>query len=245
MSKCCVLVRLFIFVRAISNIRRTCVGSNDDAFADDLEDPDYVEEPVKEFEGKSYRPSLIRLNLVFRKHKIWPTYNELLHDVPFRMFFSSLGVTQVCLSHSLILSTLIPWQPQAKLLFWLHRLGASLSQNFQNSIFSCEFINGFETVLSWERHGYAPTLCICNGESALAYKDCRCAHHLAYVSCNHMSDLGRTWSRTHRLRAAIHLEAGCNRHQERTWDLCGIPESGLSMGPVWRTMSWTKLYILD
>ena len=69
-SKCCVLVRLIAFVRAVSNVRRTCVGSNDDAFADDPEDPDYVEEPVEEFEGKSYRPSLIMLNPVFRKHKI-------------------------------------------------------------------------------------------------------------------------------------------------------------------------------
>ena len=125
------------------------------------------------------------------------------------------------------------------------RLGASLPQNFQNNIFSCESINGFKTVLSWERHGYAPTLCICYGESALAYKDSHCGHHLAYISCNHMSDLGWTWSRTHRLKAAIHLEAGCNRHQERTWELCGVPESGPGMGTVWRTMSLTKWYILD
>ena len=80
-------------------------------------------------------------------------------------------------------------------------------------------------------------LCVCYGESALAYKDCRCGRHLASIPCNHMSDLGWTWSRTHRLKAAIHLEAGCNGHQERTWDLCGVPESGPGMGPVWRTMS--------
>jgi len=104
-----------------------------------------------------------------------------------------------------------------------------LPQDFQKQLFSCEFINGFKIVLSWEGHGHAPTLCICYGESALAYKDCRCGRHLAYISCNHMSDLGRTWSRAHRLSAAIHLEAGCNGHQERTWDLCGVPESG----PAW------------
>ena len=77
------------------------------------------------------------------------------------------------------------------------------------------------------------------------HKDCRCGYHLAFVSCNHMSDLGRTWSWTHGLRAAIHLEVGCNGHQERTRDLCGVPESGPGMGPVWRTMSWTKWYILN
>ena len=93
---------LSTIVRAVSNVRRTCEGSNDDAFDNDPEDPDYVEELVKEFEGKSYRPSLIMLNPDFHKHKIWPTFNKLMHDVSFRMFFSSLGVTQVCLSHSLI-----------------------------------------------------------------------------------------------------------------------------------------------
>ena len=91
--------------------------------------------------------------------------------------------------------------------------------------------------MSWERYGYVPTLYICYGESALAYKDCRCGYHLAFLSCNHMSDLGRTWSRTQRLRAVIHLEAGCNGHQERTRDLCGVPESGPGTGPVWRTVS--------
>ena len=80
----------------VSNVRRSRVGSNDAEFDDDTEDPDYVEEPVKEFEGKSYHPSLNMLNPVFCKHKIRPTYNKLLHDVPFRMFFSSLGVTYVC-----------------------------------------------------------------------------------------------------------------------------------------------------
>ena len=52
------LVRLITFVRAVSNIRRTCVGLNDDAFGDNLEDPDYEEDLVEEFEGKSYRPLL-------------------------------------------------------------------------------------------------------------------------------------------------------------------------------------------
>ena len=112
------------------------------------------------------------------------------------------------------------------------KLGASLMKNFQNNIFSREFMNGLKTVLSWERHDYVPTLYICYGESALAYKDCRCGFHLAFLSCNHMSDLGRIWSRT-----AIHLEAGCNGHQEWTRDLCGIPESGPGTGPVWRTVS--------
>ena len=125
------------------------------------------------------------------------------------------------------------------------RLGASPPQNFYKQPFSCEFINGFKIVLSRETHGYAPTLCICYGESALTYKDCRCGRHLAFLPCNHMSDLGRTWSRTHRLRAAIHLEAGCNGHQEQTWDLCGVTVSGPSMGPVWHTMSLNKWYILD
>ena len=107
-------------------------------------------------------------------------------------------------------------------------------KKFQNNIFSWEFMNGLKTVMSWERYGHVPTLYICYGESALAYKDYRCGYHLAFVSCNHMSDLGRTWSRTHRLRAAIHLEAGCNGHQEPTpgvayqslapsWDLSGVP----------------------
>ena len=64
------LIYLFVFIRLVSNVRRTCVGSNDDTFADDPEDPDYVEEPVEEFEGKSYRPSLIMLNPDFHKHKI-------------------------------------------------------------------------------------------------------------------------------------------------------------------------------
>jgi len=124
------------------------------------------------------------------------------------------------------------------------RLGASPPQIFQNNIFSCEFVNGFKIVLSWKRYGYAPTLCICYGESALAYKDCHCGHHLASVPCNHMSDLGRTWSWTHRLKAAIHLETGCNGHQERTWDLCGVLESGPGTGPVWRTVLWDELYPL-
>ena len=43
--------------------QRSCVGSNDAAFDNDPNDLDYEEEPVEEFEGKSYRPSLIILNL--------------------------------------------------------------------------------------------------------------------------------------------------------------------------------------
>ena len=46
---------LFVYV---SNVRRMCIGSQDDAFDGDPEDPDYIEEPVEEFEGKSYRPLL-------------------------------------------------------------------------------------------------------------------------------------------------------------------------------------------
>jgi len=89
-------------------------------------------------------------------------------------------------------------------------------------------MNGLKTVMSWERYGYVPTFYICYGESALAYKDYRCGYHLAFVSCNHMSDLGWTWSWTHRLRAAIHLEAGCKWTQ------------GADPGPVWRTGVWPR-----
>ena len=42
----------------VSNVRHSRVGSNDAEFYDDPEDPDYVEEPVEEFEGKSYCPLL-------------------------------------------------------------------------------------------------------------------------------------------------------------------------------------------
>ena len=52
------LFYLFAFVRLVSNVRRSRVGSNDDAFHDDIEDPDYVEDQVEEFEGKSYSPLL-------------------------------------------------------------------------------------------------------------------------------------------------------------------------------------------
>ena len=162
-----------------------------------------------------------------------------MHEVSFRMFFLLVRVYPKFVIKPL-LDLWAPWSldnHRSKYLFQLHRLGASPPQNFQKQHFLVWVYKWFKTVLSWERHGYAPTLCICYGESALAYKDCRCGHHLAYISCNHMSDLGRTWSRTHRLRAAIHLEAGCNGHQELTWDLCGVPVSGPSMGPVWRTMS--------
>jgi len=97
-------------------------------------------------------------------------------------------------------------------------------------------MNGLKTILSWERHGYAPTLCICYGESALAHKDCRCGYHLAFHTCNHMSDLGRTWSRTHRLlepqftwsRGATDTRSGprtCVAYQSLApaRDLCGVP----------------------
>ena len=157
------------------------------------------------------------------------------------MFFSWLVNTQFDFKPILELWT--PWSldnPRSKLLFQMLRLEASLSQNFQNNFFSSEFINGLKMVLSWERYGYVPTLYICYGESALAYKDCHCGYHLEFLSCNHMFDLGRTWSRTHRLRAAIHLEAECNGHQERTRDLCGVPKSGPGTGSVWRTVSWIE-----
>ena len=36
--------------------QRSCLGSNNTEFDDDPEDPDYVEDQVEEFEGKSYRP---------------------------------------------------------------------------------------------------------------------------------------------------------------------------------------------
>ena len=42
----------------VSNVRHSRVGSNDAEFYDDPEDPDYVEDQVEEFEGKSYRPLL-------------------------------------------------------------------------------------------------------------------------------------------------------------------------------------------
>ena len=61
---------LIVFVRVVSNVRRSRVGSNDAEFDGDPEDPDYMEDQVEEFEGKSYRPSLIILNPNFHKHKI-------------------------------------------------------------------------------------------------------------------------------------------------------------------------------
>ena len=47
-----------MFVRLVSNVRCSRVGSNDAEFNDYPEDPDYVEDQVEEFEGKSYRPLL-------------------------------------------------------------------------------------------------------------------------------------------------------------------------------------------
>ena len=64
---------LIAFIRVVSNVRRSRVGPNDAEFDDDPEDSDYVEDQVKEFDGNSYRPSLIMLNLEFYKYKTWPT----------------------------------------------------------------------------------------------------------------------------------------------------------------------------
>ena len=64
------LFYLIAFIRVVSNVRRSRVGPNDAEFDDDPEDPDYVEDQVDEFEGKSYRPSLIMLNPDFCKYKI-------------------------------------------------------------------------------------------------------------------------------------------------------------------------------
>ena len=47
-----------MFVRLVSNVRRSRIGSNDAEFDDDPEDPNYVEDQVEEFEGKFYRPLL-------------------------------------------------------------------------------------------------------------------------------------------------------------------------------------------
>ena len=52
------LICLIVFVRLVSNVRRSRVGSNDAEFDDDPADSDYVEEQVEEFEGKSYHPLL-------------------------------------------------------------------------------------------------------------------------------------------------------------------------------------------
>ena len=52
------LICVFAFVHLVSNVRRSCVGPNDDAFDDDPKDPDYVEEPVEGFEGKFHRSLL-------------------------------------------------------------------------------------------------------------------------------------------------------------------------------------------
>ena len=49
---------LIAFIRVVSNVRRSRVGPNVAEFDDDPEDPNYVEDQVKEFEGKSYRPHL-------------------------------------------------------------------------------------------------------------------------------------------------------------------------------------------
>ena len=59
-----------MFVRLVSNVRRSRVGSNDAEFDNDPEDPDYVEDQVEEFEGKSYCPLLDHVEPSFRKYKI-------------------------------------------------------------------------------------------------------------------------------------------------------------------------------
>ena len=56
---------LIAFVRVVSNVRRSRVGSNDAEFDDDPEDPDYVEDQVQEFDGKSYRPLLDHVEPIF------------------------------------------------------------------------------------------------------------------------------------------------------------------------------------
>ena len=59
---------LIAFIWVVSNVRRSRVGPNDTEFDDNPEDPDYVEDQVKEFDGNSYCPSLIMLNPDFHKH---------------------------------------------------------------------------------------------------------------------------------------------------------------------------------
>ena len=59
------LICLIVFVRLVSNVRRSRVGSNDAEFDDDPEDPDYVEDQVQEFDDKSYRPLLDHVEPIF------------------------------------------------------------------------------------------------------------------------------------------------------------------------------------
>ena len=65
---------MLVCLIALVTFRRSRVGSNDDAFDDDPEDPDYVEEPVEEFEGKSYCPLLDHVEPSLRKYKIGPMF---------------------------------------------------------------------------------------------------------------------------------------------------------------------------
>ena len=60
---------MFVCLIALVTFRRSRVDSNDDAFGDDLEDPDYEEDPDEEFEGKSYRPLLDHVETSFHKYK--------------------------------------------------------------------------------------------------------------------------------------------------------------------------------
>ena len=62
---------MLVCLIALVTFRRLRVDSNDDdAFDDDPEDPNYKEDPVEEFEGKSYRPLLDHVEPSFRKYKI-------------------------------------------------------------------------------------------------------------------------------------------------------------------------------
>ena len=49
---------MLVCLIALVTFRRSRVGSNDDAFDDDPEDPDYVEEPDEGFEGKFHHSLL-------------------------------------------------------------------------------------------------------------------------------------------------------------------------------------------
>ena len=62
---------MFVCLIALVTFRRSRVDSNDDdVFDNDPEDPDYEEDPVEEFEGKSYCPLLDHVEPSFRKYKI-------------------------------------------------------------------------------------------------------------------------------------------------------------------------------
>ena len=61
---------MLVCLIALVTFRRSRVGSNNDEFDDDPEDPDYKEEPDNESKASPIAPSLIMLNLDFRKYKI-------------------------------------------------------------------------------------------------------------------------------------------------------------------------------